>query len=240
MRTSRSPPCTVVLVPSIDTTRLKAVRQTKGRQSCRAGTAPVADVKHGCQTGEMEVSTAAKLAAKELFRTWGREARVMRHWDERENYSIHVAQCENSPIEGITAVGTAGLSDHDLGMGPVRVELIGAFPTVFKDGPNVAATCAFNAFKDRSPTRPDAIHRDVLSLYLREPTVPHIMMVDPFLWQNGPDTLTCEDFQVAWLMMVPISEAERLFATRCGPDVLTTLFAKHQIDIYDLARPSIV
>ena len=188
----------------------------------------------------MEVSATAKLAAKELLRTWGRKPRVIRHWDERENYSIHVAQCENSPIEGITAVGTAGLSDHDLGMGPVRVELIGAFPAAFEDGPNVAATCAFNAFKDGAPTRPDAIHPHVLSLYLREPTLPHIMMVDPFLWHNGPATLTCDDFQIAWIMMIPISETERLFAERCGPDPLTALFEKHQIDIYNLSRASVV
>jgi hypothetical protein len=187
----------------------------------------------------MEVTPTAKLAAKELFRTWGRRPRIVRHWDERENYSIAVAECENSPIDGVTAVGTVGLSDRDLGMGPVRVELIGAFPAVFEHGPNVAATCAFNAFKDGVPTRPDAIHPHVLSLYLPEPTLPHIMMVDPFLWHEGPETLVCDDFQIAWLMMVPISEKERLFAEQKGPDVLTSLFERHQIDIYDLYRASV-
>jgi hypothetical protein len=188
----------------------------------------------------MDVTAAPKLVARELYRTWGNKPRIMRHYDEDESHSISVAQCENSPFDGITAVGTVGLCDHDLGMGPVRVELIGAFPTSFEYAPNVAATCAFNAFKDGAPTRPDSVHANVLALYGAGSDLPHILMADPYLWADGPNTLAYDDFRIAWLMMIPISEAERVFADTRGADILTTVFEKQQIDIFDLSRASVV
>ena len=100
------------------------------------------------QAVRMTVTPNAKLAFNELTRVWGSRPKVFRHADESERSSINIASLNDNPCEGVTAVGTVGLSDHDLGLGPVRVELIGAFPSSFNEGVNVAATCAFNAFKD--------------------------------------------------------------------------------------------
>ena len=188
----------------------------------------------------MTPSANARLAFNELARVWGARPQVFRHADEREQNFIPVASLEGSPVNGITAVGTVGLSDHDLGLPGVRVELVGAFPSSFEVGASVAATCAFNAFKDGLATRPDAIHSNVLSLYRPSGRLPHIMLVDPFLWDDGPTTLAAEGFSVAWLMMVPISEQERLFARGEGGAALTSRFEKNQIDIFDLDRPEVV
>jgi hypothetical protein len=188
----------------------------------------------------MEVSDLSRLAARELMRTWGKKPAVFRHWDQREQNSVDIASCEDSPVSGVTAVGTLGLSDHDLGLGKVRVELVGAFPSTFSFAPNVAASCAFNGFKDGVPIRPDAIHPDILSIYFANTQLPHIMMVDPFLWQNGPKTLDCDGLQIAWLMMVPIAESERRFASYEGAATLTALFEREQIDVFDLERSAIV
>jgi antitoxin YqcF len=185
----------------------------------------------------MTPSATAKLAFNELVRTWGCRPTVFKHADESEQNFVFVAHLDNSPVEGITAVATLGLSDHDLGLGPVRVELLGSFPTAFREGPNVAATCAFNAFNDGLPLRPEAIHPSVLSIYRTAPALPHVMMVDPFLWDNGPETLDgVNGFKVAWLMMVPISESERLFAIENGGAALTERFQQRQIDLFDLNR----
>jgi len=165
---------------------------------------------------------------------------VFRHWDEEEANFIGVASCSDSPVEGVTAVGTLGLSDHHLGMGTVRVELIGAFPSTCSFAPNIAATCAFNAFKDGISTRPDAIHPRVVEVYDPDAKLPHILMVDPFLWDDGPKTLASDNLQIAWLMMVPITEGERQFASERSVAALTDLFEREQIDIFDLARRSVV
>jgi hypothetical protein len=187
----------------------------------------------------MTISDNAKLVARELVRVWGRKPQVFRHWDDPEQHFIDVASIENSPVDGITAVSTVGLSDHDVGLSDLRIELIGAFPTSFVENANIAATCAFNAFKDNMTTRPDAIHPNVISLYQSSSSVPHVLMVDPFLWEGGPLTLELPAFSIAWLMMVPISDTERSFADEHGANALTTLFEREQIDIFDLNRTSI-
>lgn len=188
----------------------------------------------------MSPSENAKLAFNELVRVWGGRPKVVRHGDEAERNFVNVAALRDSPVAGVTAVATVGLSDHDLGLGAVRIELVGAFPSSFEWGVNIAATCAFNAFKDGVRTMPDAIHLGVVSTYRANPALPHIMLVDPFLWKDGPATLDAGGFKVAWLMMVPISEAERTFAVRKGAHTLTALFEEAQIDIFDLDRSSVV
>lgn len=165
---------------------------------------------------------------------------MFRHLDADETNSIHIAVLEDEPEFGGTAVGTLGLSDHDIGLGSVRVELIGAFPAEFAYAANIAATCAFNAFKDGMPAVPDAIHPRVMELYDSSTPLPHIMLVAPYLWADGPNTVECGELKVAFLMMVPISESERLFALKNGPDALTTLFEEKEIDVFDLRRPSVV
>lgn len=188
----------------------------------------------------MEASSSARSVHAELARVWGGKPKVFRHGDELESHSVFVAHLENVPTDGVVSVATIGLSDHDLGMGPVRVELIGAFDATFAEGANIAATCAFNAFKDGWPTRPDAVHVDVVRMYSSTSTVPHILLTDPFLWEQGPQSLKANRFNIAWLMMVPIAEAELAFAEIHGFDQLSQIFEREQIDIFDLFRPSVV
>ena len=188
----------------------------------------------------MSVSDYARAAHQELMRIWGEKPKVLRHGDEREEHFIMVAQIDDTPVRGVTAVGTLGLSDHDLGFGHLRVELVGAFPSSFKEAENVAATCAFNAFKDGLPTYPGAVHQNVVGMYRRSTTVPHILLTDPFLWPNGPLTLTQGALEIAWLMMVPITLSELSFANSSGVEALTTLFEQRQIDIFDLNRASVL
>lgn len=45
---------------------------------------------------------------------------------------------------------------------------------------------------------------------------------------------------VAWLLVVPISDAEMRFASSHGPSTLEEQLDRHQIDIFDPDRPSVV
>lgn len=208
--------------------------------SVEVGYRPVADLRRSGDPSSMNPSANEKLAFNELVRLWGSRPKVFRYGDDAESSFVNIAHFEDSPVDGVTSVATLGLSDHDLGLGQVRVELIGAFPSSFKEGVNVAATCAFNAFKDGVRTVPNAVHSSVLSLYRSNVALPHIMLVDPFLWDNGPSTLDAAGLKIAWLMMVAISESERVFAGEHGGTALASRFEKAQIDIFDLDRPSVV
>jgi hypothetical protein len=188
----------------------------------------------------MNVSDNARAAHQELTRIWGSKPKVFRHGDGAEKNFIMIADHDDSPVRGVRAVGTLGLSDHDLGGGSLRVELVGAFPASFQEAPNIAATCAFNGFKDGLPIRPDSVHRNVMGLYLPKSTVPHVLLTDPFLWDDGPATLELGAMTIAWLMMVPISETELAFANSNGVGMLTSIFEERQIDIFDLNRMPVV
>lgn len=188
----------------------------------------------------MEPTENNKLAANELWKTWGDRPAIHRHLDAAEENDILIASLEDCPWEGVRAVGTISLSDHDLGMGPVRVELVGAFPATFERAADVAATCAFNAFKDGKPARPDAVHPRVLEMYMPETTTPHILLCDPFVWPLGPKTIKRDDYSIAWLMMMPITQAEWIFGDIHGPEALRSRLEKANADFLDFQRPSVV
>lgn len=190
----------------------------------------------------MSVSEECRLAARELMRTWRAQPQVSRYWDEPERTSVDIAVCENSPWEGITGVGTLGLSEHSLGFAPLdlRVELVGAFPASAIEFPNLVSTCAFNIIKEGWPARPGGLHPNVMAMYDLSSTLHHVMLVDPFLWEDGPATLELPQRTIAWLMIVPISESELRFAETAGPDALSGLFEQHSIDIVDLNRVPVV
>ena len=62
----------------------------------------------------------------------------------------------------------------------------------------------------------------------------------PFLWDETLRTLTLRDKRVAWLLAVPISDAELRYDERKGPDALESLFENQHIDVFDISRPSVV
>lgn len=108
------------------------------------------------------------------------------------------------------------------------------------EAPNIAATCAFNAFKDGFETRPDVVHRGVMQMYVPDTSVPHIMFANPFLWPDGPKTLDVGDIKIAWLMMVPIAESELQFADAYGFEELNRLMAMEQVEFLDPHRSAVV
>jgi hypothetical protein len=188
-----------------------------------------------------EVSAHTRSAARELARTWGgRKPNVHQHWDEAEENWVGIASLADCPWDGVTAYGTLGLSDHNLGFGnDLRVEIIGACATS-ADLSNVLATCAFNAIKNAWQMRPGAIHNDVLRMYDISRTLAHVMFVAPFLWNDGPETLHLEGRTITWLMAVPISESELRYAERNGSDAMSVLFEDRQIDIFDINRVPVI
>jgi hypothetical protein len=190
---------------------------------------------------EDEISPHTKSVTRELARAWGGgQPKVHRHWDEPEENWVGIASRAHCPWEGVTSVGTLGLSEHSLGFSnDLRVEIIGACATT-TDLSDVLATCAFNVIKDAWPMRPGAIHNDVLQMYGLSKTLAHVMFVAPFLWDAGPKTLHLEGRTVTWLMAVPISESELVYAEGNGADALNALFERRQIDVFDINRLPVI
>ncbi len=193
----------------------------------------------------MSVSDEAQQIARVLADTFRvgptTQPEIRRYGDESDKSTVDLLCCADSPMEGVTAYGTVRLSDHGLGAASdLRVEIIGAFPTALPAFANVMATCAFNVINHGAPLRPGMIHGQAMGLYDLSTTLRHVMFVSPFLWGDRPETLKLPDRTVAWLMAVPITEAERLYAAEHGSNALEQLFERENINVLDPNRASAV
>jgi hypothetical protein len=66
----------------------------------------------------------------------------------------------------------------------------------------------------------------------------HVLFVEPFLWDKKFKVQELPDKTVAWLLMVPISEAEMQYARQNGSDALGDILEEKEVDIFDLKRAS--
>jgi hypothetical protein len=187
-----------------------------------------------------DLKTIAKYAAS----AFGTAPKVLRFWDEGGKSMIDMAACADSPWEGVTSYSTIGLSQYpiikdgrDYG---VRTEVVGACESGRDEFANCLSTVAFNIINSRFYIGPGIIFKDVLSMYRASKTMKHIFFLPPFLWDGKLETLDLSGKKVAWLMAIPISDAEMRFADERGASVLESKFEEAQIDVFDLDRESVV
>lgn len=192
----------------------------------------------------MAVSSDNKMVAKTLAATFGVEPFVNKYWDDAHETSIDLLRCANPVEADIVNYGTIGLSDHPLIQNgkefPVRVEITGAAYRRFPDFPNMLSSAAFYTIRNNWFCSPGAVLRNAVDSYIKDSAMKHLFFTSPSLWQGKPETLELETKKVAWLMAVPISEAERQYKESNGAGALEDLFEEHQVDILDLTRKSVV
>ncbi|MFT3913052.1 MAG: suppressor of fused domain protein [Anaeromyxobacteraceae bacterium] len=189
------------------------------------------------------ISKDDKALASAIAATFGGVPRVTRYYDDPRTHSIDILRAVDRPQAGVTSWSTVGLYKSPLYLRdneyPARVEIVGACGSAFEDFGSVLATAAFNIAKDRWFCAPGVIFPDVVKMYRPSGTMRHGLFVPPFLW-DSLRTLKLGGRDVAFLLLVPISEGECKLAEAEGPAQLEALFEKEQIDIFDIDRPSAV
>ncbi len=187
------------------------------------------------------VTETTKTVAKKAASVIGGNPTVHTYWDDDEQSHVGLLSAADRPVTGVTAYSTAGLAEHQVYMGdkevPFRLEFCGACGSQFDSFDRVIATAAFFVINSRWYCEPGMIFDGLISMYDASPTMEHLFFLPPFLWEDLGE-LQVGDLTVAWLLAVPISEAERSFAVRHGWDSLEDLFVERQIDIFDLERAS--
>jgi antitoxin YqcF len=150
----------------------------------------------------------------------------------------------DSPCQAVTSYGTVGLSDYSLlDRGteyPGRCELVGACASTYQRFGNIISSCAFNIMKDQEFAYPGRIFGRVVAMYHRSLQMRHVMFTQPFLWDEELGTAELPGKTVAFLLAVPISDAELQYARSFGAGALGDVFEREQIDIFDLERHSVV
>jgi len=192
----------------------------------------------------MDVSASNKALAKLTAAAFGGTASVTRYRDQHETSYIDLLSSEGSPDQGLTSFATVGLSDRPVASTvepPLGVEVLGCGPTDVPRFANAVASIAFSVINDGWECRPGAVFPGCVGTYVGDTTVPHLLLVPPFLWRTDFPSRTYPDKTVAWLLAVPISEKERAFvARRDDSRELRKKFEAVQIDVFDLHRPSAV
>ena len=180
----------------------------------------------------------------EVFSEDKQKIKVQAYWDDQKQEYIDVVICPDKPFDHVISYATIALSDFSIGKEvngvPLRVEFVGACYDEFDLFPKMVATCAYLIIKEHSTCYPGCIYPDVVSLYMPDSPMKHILFRSPFGWEKDFTSLHFPNKMVAWLLMVPISDQEYQYSRENGSDKLESLFMDQQINIYDLARKSIL
>jgi hypothetical protein len=189
------------------------------------------------------ISSENKMIAKSALQAFGGKPSVSKYWNDNNVSNIDLLSTVNRPYDGVTSYSTIGLSDHSIDYSvegiPLRLEIVGACSIEYEHYPNILATCAFCVINSKFPISPGKIFRDIVKMYYPNSDMQHVLFVSPFLW-GDLKTLDLPNKKVAWLLSVPISENEYLFAQEKGTEALEELFEKKEIDIFDIERKSIL
>jgi hypothetical protein len=199
-------------------------------------TPPPMDVAPAAGERELAVAQAAIAA-------FGGAARMHRYArDGGEHVGVVVAA--DHPAAGITSYATVGASGRSIGLAnrgtEVRVEFVGAAYARFAEFPIVLAGCAVNVLAAGYSGHPGAIYAGLVRAHREVGAMGHVLLVRPRLWGDRLRTLDLPGLSIAWLMAVPISDAERRHAEQHGSDALEQVLGGRAVDVFDLDRPSAV
>lgn len=169
--------------------------------------------------------------------------KVINYLDKDEKSEIYVMHCTETPEEGLISYCTIGLSDYpDDGYEvnpPLGVEIIAVSNQ--PDFGEVVSTAAFCVINSGYKARPGGAFPGVVKLHHPDTTVPNLMFVEPYLWdEQALGSRQYGEKTVAWLQAVPISDAETQFLLDNGAEALNGLFEQRDPDFVDLQRASIV
>ncbi len=191
----------------------------------------------------MTITNENKIIARTALEEFGGKPSVSKYWDDNNVSNVDILATIDRPYDGVTSYSTIGLSDYSIGYSvdekPLRIEIVGAAAKIFEFFPNILSTCAFNIINTTLPISHGEIFKGVIKMYYPDSEMEHVLFTSPFLWDKL-ETIDFPDKKVTWLLAVPISTKEFLYAEKEGPEALEDLFEKKEIDIFDLRRNSIL
>jgi len=189
-------------------------------------------------------SRANELIASRVSAAFGGAPHFTTYTARDLEFQIDILACRDRPAKGLSSFSTIGLSDHPM-IGPagefrVRLELVGACENSIKRFPDLLASAGFWVVRTGGVYFPGVVILNGVQEVVPSATLQHIYLTNPFLWQDQLKTLDCGSKQVAWLMVLPISDSERIYLIEKGMGALENRFEERAIDIFDLKREPVV
>lgn len=192
----------------------------------------------------MSIKDDYKVIAKYLRNTIGKKASISQYYDKNEEKSVYIMTINDVLEDGINFYSTIGTSDYSINKSvdglPLRVELMFTGESSEPKVPNMLSSCAFCIMDSNYNCYPGAIFYNIISSYIKNTDMKHIIFIEPFFWEDKLENLKFKDKIITWLLAIPISETECIYAEKNGFEALEELFEDYDIDVFDLNRKSIL
>lgn len=193
-----------------------------------------------------ENKALARIALSAFGGTWSKSGSwsVIEYRDTNETLAVDILFCPDSPTTGIKSYSTIGLSDYPMYQDgkefPVRLELVGACKSAVDWFPNLLASTAFYVMREGWLCSPDSVLQNAVDEYAPGKEMRHLYFTAPFMWTDKLTSVQLTTKKVAWLLAVPISEAEYKYRQKYGDHRLEDLLEIKEVDFFDIGRTSAV
>lgn len=162
---------------------------------------------------------------------------VFEYLNEDSTVSIDIMTCTDE-ISELSTLSTIGLARVNIGKEfdgkPLKVELMMLGRKDEEIFANILSTAAFH-IKESRHCEFGMVIENVIAPYSETATLKHVVLMQPVFWQNySPCEL--DGNIVVWLLVVPVSEKERLYIEQNGIDKFDALLEKSSVDLVDLQR----
>jgi hypothetical protein len=188
------------------------------------------------------ISEPTRLVTLAAGRAIGGAHRRLGRWaDPREENTVSILTCVDSPSTGYSTYSTVSLHEHEnrLDGRDIRTELAGVAETTVTAYPDVLSTAAFYVIKDQWLVAPGVVFPGLLLDYELGTEMEHIMWAPPFPWAPLQSVEISPDLTVHWLVAVPIYESERQFLLLNGYFEFEDRLEAGDTQYFDLRRPRV-
>ena len=186
-----------------------------------------------------QISDDNKQIARIAAALFGGTPKVTQYLDRDEKSEIAILSSADRPEDGLNSFSTVGLSDYPI-PGTLRPPL-GVEITAISGLPDFAAvlsTAAFCVINSGWLAEPGRVFPDVVAAHVPGTTVPHLMFVNPYSWEDELRSRELTGKTVAWVQGIPVTDAEMEYVREQGAEALEDLFEQVQPDFLDLQRAS--
>lgn len=175
----------------------------------------------------------------------------IRIYTDKKGNKIEIFQIKNIIEKGINIFATIGVNEHNIDLKinnlDLGVEFIALSNKSFNQNsnidskiPDILTTCSSCIKNSKYKCYPGAIFLDVIEYFYPNTDMKHILFTNLLPYMKDLKTLYLEDKVISWLLAVPISEEEYKYSLQHSIEELEILLEKHQVDIANLDRKSVI
>lgn len=191
----------------------------------------------------MSLNPIHQQLAKTLSAEFGAEPRVDRFSSLEGEHSMDILTVKDRLNNEVSYSFTIGLSDATLYYKnePVSFALelaAAAYRDVAEFVPNTLAKAALRIAHNRWECQPGTVFKDLGGENAVPNGMRHLYFIRPLLWKDRLEKIQHPEKRTAWLICMPISDAELNYLLQHGATALESIFQKENVDLFNWTRTS--